>query len=90
VITSALLLRESAEGVSSYRIFGDEAYPQQNMYEKAKDRQLRLKVTTKVKHNVESKRKRLVNPCCFVLGSYVHVKAINVFLLGLCPVHINR
>jgi hypothetical protein len=26
---SALLLRGSAEGVSSYRIFGDEAYPQQ-------------------------------------------------------------
>jgi hypothetical protein len=25
---SALLLRGSAEGVSSYRIFGDEAYPQ--------------------------------------------------------------
>jgi hypothetical protein len=43
----------------------------------------------KVKHNVESKRKRLVNPCRFVLGSYVHVKAINVFLLGLRHVPIN-
>jgi hypothetical protein len=29
MIASALLLRGSAEGVSSYRIFGDEAYPQQ-------------------------------------------------------------
>jgi hypothetical protein len=29
VIASALLLRGSAEGVSSFRIFGDEAYPQQ-------------------------------------------------------------
>jgi hypothetical protein len=28
MIASALLLRGSAEGVSSYRIFGDEAYPQ--------------------------------------------------------------
>jgi hypothetical protein len=28
VIALALLLRGSAEGVSSYRIFGDEAYPQ--------------------------------------------------------------
>jgi hypothetical protein len=57
---------------------------------KAKGEHLRLKVTTKVKHNVESKRKGLVSPCCFVLGSYVHVKAINVFLLGLRPVTINR
>jgi hypothetical protein len=29
VTASALLLRGSAEGVSSYRIFSDEAYPQQ-------------------------------------------------------------
>ena len=29
---SALLLRGSAKGVSSYRIFGDEAYPQQHPY----------------------------------------------------------
>ena len=29
VVASALLLRVSAEGVSSYRIFGDKAYPQQ-------------------------------------------------------------
>jgi hypothetical protein len=29
MIDSALLLRGSTEGVSSYRIFGDEAYPQQ-------------------------------------------------------------
>jgi hypothetical protein len=29
MIASALLLRGSIEGVSSYRIFGDEAYPQQ-------------------------------------------------------------
>ena len=28
MIASTLLLRESAEGVSSYRIFGDEACPQ--------------------------------------------------------------
>jgi hypothetical protein len=32
VIASALLLRGSAEGVSSYRIFGDEAYPQQIVF----------------------------------------------------------
>jgi hypothetical protein len=32
VITSALLLRGFVEGVSSYRIFGDEAYPQQVLY----------------------------------------------------------
>jgi hypothetical protein len=30
MIASALLLRGSAEGVSSYRIFGVEAYPQQS------------------------------------------------------------
>jgi hypothetical protein len=30
MIALALLLKGSAEGVSSYRIFGDEAYPQQN------------------------------------------------------------
>jgi hypothetical protein len=29
VIASALLLKGSAEGVSSFKIFGDEAYPQQ-------------------------------------------------------------
>jgi predicted metal-binding membrane protein len=29
MVASALLLRGSAEGVSSYRIFGDEAHPQQ-------------------------------------------------------------
>jgi hypothetical protein len=29
MVASVLLLRGSAEGVSSYRIFGDEAYPQQ-------------------------------------------------------------
>jgi hypothetical protein len=29
IIASALLLRGFVEGVSSYRIFGDEAYPQQ-------------------------------------------------------------
>jgi hypothetical protein len=29
MIASALLLKGSAKGVSSYRIFGDEAYPQQ-------------------------------------------------------------
>jgi hypothetical protein len=29
MIASALLLRGSIEGVCSYRIFGDEAYPQQ-------------------------------------------------------------
>jgi hypothetical protein len=33
-----------------------------NMCGKAEGEQLRLKVVTKVKHNVESKRKRLVNP----------------------------
>jgi hypothetical protein len=33
-----------------------------NMCGKAKGEQLRLKVVTKVKHNVQSKRKRLVNP----------------------------
>jgi hypothetical protein len=60
-----------------------------NMCGKDEGEQLRLKVTTKVKHNVESKRKILVNPCCFVLGSYVHVNVINVFLLGLRPVPIN-
>jgi hypothetical protein len=32
MIASALLLRGSAEGVSSYRIFGDEAYPQQRAW----------------------------------------------------------
>ena len=47
-------------------------------------------MTTKAKHNVESKRKRLVNPYCFVLESDVHVKDINVFLLGMRPVPINR
>jgi hypothetical protein len=36
MIASALLLRGSAEGVSSYRIFGDEAYPQQPHYCKYK------------------------------------------------------
>jgi hypothetical protein len=29
MVASALLLRGSAEGISSFRIFGDEAYPQQ-------------------------------------------------------------
>jgi hypothetical protein len=31
MIASALLLKRSTEGVSSYRIFGDEAYPQQKV-----------------------------------------------------------
>jgi hypothetical protein len=52
--------------------------------------QLRLKVATKVKHDVDSKRKRLVNPWWFMLRLCVHVKVINVFLLGLRPVPINR
>jgi hypothetical protein len=33
-----------------------------NVEATAKGRQLRLKVMTKVKHDAESKRKRLVNP----------------------------
>jgi hypothetical protein len=47
-------------------------------------------LTTNVKHGAESKRKRLVNAWWFMLRLCAHVKVINVFLLGLCPVPINR
>jgi hypothetical protein len=39
---------------------------------------------------LDRREKRLISPYCSVLESYIHIKAINVFLLGLRLVPINR
>ena len=57
-----------------------------NVEATAEGRQLWLKVAMRIKHDSKSKRKRLVNPWWFMLRLCVHVKVINVFLLGLRPV----
>jgi hypothetical protein len=53
-------------------------------------RQLWLKVTTKLKHGVEPKRKRPVNPWRPMLRLCIQIEVSNVFLSGLRPVSINR